>query len=208
MKYLDDHSQVFTRFDLVLEHEEQEKHIFSHDAMLQQVAEYVVHGDDEEILPIVQQALEHKRPEDVIREGLIPGMAEVSRLWAEGSYFLPQVVLSADAMLAGISLCERTMGHPMTKKGKVITHTAEGDIHDIGQLIVNALLCTAGYEVINLGSDVPVDLVVQSCQEHKPLFLGGTALMTTTMTAFPPYCGQTEKVESAYPLCLWRWSGQ
>ena len=77
------------------------------------------------------------------------------------------------------------MGKAMERKGTVVTHTAEGDIHDIGQVIVNALLNANGFNVVNLGADVPVDKVVAACKEHKPIMVTGTALMTTTMTAFP-----------------------
>jgi methanol corrinoid protein len=76
------------------------------------------------------------------------------------------------------------MGKAMEKKGVIITHTAEGDIHDLGQKIVNALLRANGYEVIDLGKDVPVDDVVAAVKQYKPAMLTGTALMTTTMTAF------------------------
>jgi methanol corrinoid protein len=82
------------------------------------------------------------------------------------------------------------MGKSMVKKGKVVTHTAEGDIHDIGQVIVNALLNANGFEVINLGADVPVDKVVEAVKLHRPLMATGTALMTTTMTAFPKIAHQ------------------
>ena len=71
-----------------------------------------------------------------------------------------------------------------------MTHTAEGDIHDIGQVIVNALLNANGFEVINLGADVLTDKVVSAVKEHKPIMVTGTALMTTTMTAFPKIAHQ------------------
>lgn len=112
-------------------------------------------------------------------------MKEVSRLWDRGEFFLPQVMLSSDAMIAGIALCEQKMGHTLERKAKVVTHTAEGDIHDIGQVIVNALLRVGGFDVINLGADVAVDDVVDACRVHRPVMVTGTALMTTTMTAFP-----------------------
>jgi methanol corrinoid protein len=121
-------------------------------------------------------------------------------LWDEGVYFLPQVVLSSDAMLTGIAQCEAKMGNPMAKKGKVITHTAEGDIHDIGQVIVNALLSAAGFEVINLGADVPVDHVIQACKVHRPIMVTGTALMTTTMSAFPRIAAQLKELNLNIPF--------
>jgi methanol corrinoid protein len=93
-------------------------------------------------------------------------------------------------MNVGIAECEKAMGKAMTRKGKVVTHTAEGDIHDIGQVIVNALLNANGFEVINLGADVPIDKVVSAVKEHRPVMVTGTALMTTTMTAFPKIAHQ------------------
>lgn len=200
MKYLYENRQVFSRYDLFREHNGETGHTFSHDAVLQRVAEHVALGDEDRITRVVAEALEYKCPEEVITEGLIAGMDQVSRLWSEGTYFLPQVVLSSDAMVAGIEVCEKKMGRAMEKKGKVVTHTAEGDIHDIGQTIVNALLSAAGYDIINLGADVPVDQVVRACQEHRPVMLGGTALMTTTMSAFPRIASKLKNLNLKIPF--------
>jgi methanol corrinoid protein len=200
MKYVVDTSSVFTRYDINFEVARHKARRISVDALMQKLAECVIAGDDEVIINIVEQALENKNPLDVINQGLIPGMNEVGRLWDEGVYFLPQVVLSSDAMLAGIAFCEEKMGKPMEKRGKVVTHTAEGDIHDIGQVIVNALLCAAGFEVINLGADVPVDQVVRACKIHRPIMVTGTALMTTTMTAFPRIAAQLNDLDLNIPF--------
>ncbi|MES9990828.1 MAG: B12-binding domain-containing protein [Candidatus Thiodiazotropha sp.] len=177
---------IFTRYDVTLEdiHRQGIRRI-SQDLLLQQVADSLVTGDEDETRKAVSEALKDRDPLEVINNSLIPGMREVSRLWDLGRYFLPQVILSSDAMIAGISLCEDKMGHTMERKARVITHTAEGDIHDIGMQIVNALLRAAGFDVITLGADVPVEDVVEACRIHKPVMLTGTALMTTTMTAFP-----------------------
>jgi methanol corrinoid protein len=177
---------IFTRYDLTIEdlHRQGVRRI-SEDQILQHVADSLVTGDEDETHRAVEKALNNRDPIEVIEHSLIPGMQEVSRLWDLGRYFLPQVILSSDAMIAGIALCEKKMGHTMERKAKVITHTAEGDIHDIGMQIVNALLQAAGFDVITLGADVPVEEVVEACRIHKPVMLTGTALMTTTMTAFP-----------------------
>jgi methanol corrinoid protein len=188
MKLLTDYSNIFKRYDLALEVAKEAARVVSKDPIMQEVASFVVKGDDEGIAPAVTKALASKAPTAILSEGLVSGMDEVSRLWDEGVYFLPQVILAADAMNAGIALCEKAMGKPMARKGKVVTHTAEGDIHDIGQVIANALFNAGGFEVINLGCDVPVDKVVATVKEHKPLLVTGTALMTTTMTAFPRIC--------------------
>jgi methanol corrinoid protein len=103
-------------------------------------------------------------------------------------------------MIAGIALCETKMGKTMEKKARVVTHTAEGDIHDIGQVIVNALLNASGFEVINLGVDAPVDEVVEACRRYKPILVTGTALMTTTMTAFPKIAARLKKLGLTIPF--------
>lgn len=186
MKSRSDPTPVFTRYDLTVEAaRRQQVHPVSQDPLLQRVAESLVSGDEEATQKVVAEALRLRDPLEVINQSLIPGMKEVSRLWDLGEYFLPQVILSSDAMLAGVALCEEKLGRAMEKKAKIVTHTAEGDIHDIGQVIVNALLRVAGFDVINLGADVPVDEVVEACRAHQPIMLTGTALMTTTMTAFP-----------------------
>ena len=200
MKFLDNYSNIFTRYDLNIEVARQEARKVSKDANLQKVADAVVKGEEVAAADLTKEALKAKTPMEVINEGLIPGMNEVSRLWDEGVYFLPQVILASDAMNAGIALCEEKMGKSMDKKGKVVTHTAEGDIHDIGQVIVNALLNANGFEVINLGADVPVDKVVEACRVHTPVMVTGTALMTTTMTAFPKIASQLKRIGMTVPF--------
>ncbi|MDO9110315.1 MAG: cobalamin-dependent protein [Desulfatirhabdiaceae bacterium] len=199
MKILNDFSNIFKRYDIDLEKVGQAKQV-SKDAMLQSIAKFVVEGDEDGIAPAVEKALKTKTPLDIINDALIAGMNEVSRLWEEGVYFLPQVILSSDAMNIGIALCEKAMGKSMARKGKVVTHTAEGDIHDIGQVIVNALLNANGFEVIDLGADVPVDKVVAACKEHRPVMVTGTALMTTTMTAFPKIAHQLKAAGLEIPF--------
>lgn len=200
MKYISETATIFTRYDKNIEGLQKKARYVSEDVVLQKLADCLVHGNEDEIEEIVREALVTRDPMDVINKGLLPGMKEVSRLWDEGAYFLPQVILSSDAMIAGIALCEAKMGRPVEKKAKVVTHTAEGDIHDLGQVIVNALLNAAGFEVINLGADVPVDEVVEACRIHKPVMLSGTALMTTTMTAFPKIAAKLKQLNLTIPF--------
>jgi methanol corrinoid protein len=199
MKVLDKFDNIFKRYDLALEKTGKAKQI-SKDPIMQKIAQFVVDGDEEGIVPVVDEALKSKSPLEIINDALIAGMNEVSRLWDEGVYFLPQVILSSDAMNVGIDKCEAAMGKSMERKARVVTHTAEGDIHDIGQVIVNALLNANGFEVINLGADVRVDKVVSACKEHRPIMVTGTALMTTTMTAFPKIAHQLRQAGLATPF--------
>lgn len=197
---LDDYSHIFVRYDLKREKGEARAAVGpAVDAVLQKVIECVVEGDIDNVGAVVREALETKKPMDVI-QALVKGMNEVSRLWDEGIYYLPQAIISSDAMLEGVDICEGKMGQSMQKKGVVITHTAEGDIHDLGQKIANALLRANGYEVVDLGKDVPVDDVVAAVKEYKPAMLTGTALMTTTMTAFERIASRLKRENIELPF--------
>ena len=182
MSALTSFENIFERYDLVNEVSADGSSVKGKDNALQEVMQRVIDGED--VADVVKEALKDHDPMEIISEGLVKGMEEVSRLWDEGVYYLPQALISSDVMLEGIDICEEKMGAAMEKKGVVITHTAEGDIHDLGQKIANALLRANGYEVIDLGKDVPVDEVVAAVKKYKPLMVTGTALMTTTMTAF------------------------
>lgn len=114
----------------------------------------------------------------------MPGMDIVTKLYDQGVIFLPNVMMSADAMLEGIEFCKEKSGKAPKAKGKIVCHVAEGDVHDIGKTIVAAMLRAAGYDVVDLGRDVPVDEVIAAVKKESPMMLTGTALMTTTMYAF------------------------
>jgi methanol corrinoid protein len=157
------------------------------------VAMGVLHGDMEKTSEAVKKALEKVDPLAVIEKGLVKGMDGVSILYAKGLYFLPDVMLSADAMMEGIRLCEEKLGKPTKKKAKVVSFVAEGDPHDIGKNMVVMFLRASGYEVIDLGRDVPTETVIKAVEEHRPIFLTGTALMTTTMTQFPKIVEEFKK---------------
>lgn len=183
MNAIQDYSHIFVRYDLKKEKVTKQAKVDAMDDVMKKAIDCVVEGDTDNIAAIVNEALQTKDPLDVI-QALVKGMNEVSRLWDEGIYYLPQAIISSDVMLEGVEICEQKMGKSMEKKGVVVTHTAEGDIHDLGQKIVNALLRANGYEVVDLGKDVPVDEVVDAVKKYKPVMVTGTALMTTTMTAF------------------------
>jgi methanol corrinoid protein len=99
-------------------------------------------------------------------------------------YYLPQVILSSDALMIGLNMAEEAMGASAPNKGTVVMHCAHGDIHDIGKNVAAALIRSNGYKVFDLGSDVPEEKVVQAAKDNKAHLVTGTALMTTTMSAF------------------------
>ncbi|NLI74432.1 MAG: methanol--corrinoid methyltransferase [Euryarchaeota archaeon] len=180
---------LLTRYDIIAESKEKpetiaEKHL-PKDPILRKVAEDVLHMKYKTIEENVSAALKDNIPEDVIEKGLLKGMDAVSELYNRGIYYLPHVMVSADAMDRGIKLAEEALGAGRRTKGEIIMHAAEGDPHDIGKNIAAVLLKSNGYSVLDMGKDVAVDDVVDKVTERKPLVVTGTALMTTTMSAFP-----------------------
>ena len=124
--------------------------------------------------PVVAEAIKERSPLDVINNGLVAGMEIVAKLYAEHVYYLPEIMMAAKTMEIGIAIAE-----------KQIPGGREAKATDIGKNIAAVMMRSSGYDVIDMGRDVPVVDAVAKCVEVKPLFISGTALMTTTMTAFP-----------------------
>ncbi len=122
-------------------------------------------------------------PVEII-EAYTSAMGDVGVQFEQGTLFLPHVLAASEAMNAGIAVLkpemEKTKAQTISK-GKVVIGTIEGDIHSIGKDIVVSMLGIAGYDVIDLGRDVPVKTIVEAVKEHKPAVVGTSALMTTTM---------------------------
>ena len=111
-------------------------------------------------------------------------MAEVGRLFEENEYFVPEMLVSARAMQAGLGLLKpHLVAAGAEPIGKVIVGTVKGDLHDIGKNLVAMMLEGAGFEVVDLGTDVAPDKFVRGVVEHRPQVLGLSALLTTTMPA-------------------------
>jgi trimethylamine corrinoid protein len=96
---------------------------------------------------------------------------------------VPQIILSAEAFTDAVDILAANIKGGYVAKGKIIIHTVEGDIHDIGKNIVGILLQANGYEVIDLGRDVPINDVIDAAIKHDADFIAGSALMTTTMSS-------------------------
>ncbi|MEK7828357.1 MAG: cobalamin-dependent protein, partial [Deltaproteobacteria bacterium] len=143
----------------------------------------IVDGDEEGIVALVEEALkEGWDPLKVSNVGLIPGLEEVGRLFNQNIYFLPQVMLSADTMKKAFDRLKREFKDKKRQSiGKVLMATVEGDIHDIGKNIVSTLLENHGFEVIDLGKNVPADKIIEEAVKHKVDVVGLSALMTTTV---------------------------
>jgi corrinoid protein of di/trimethylamine methyltransferase len=143
----------------------------------------VCEGDEIHAEQIVEKALEAGvDAKDLLERGAVPGIYEAGRLWQDGDYFLPDIILATEAYKEAMKRIEpRLTGRDRAYKGKVLVGTVEGDAHDIGKNIVVSMLRCASYEVIDLGVDVPMQAFVDKSRELKPDVLGLGAYMTTTM---------------------------
>lgn len=144
----------------------------------------VIEGEADEIGLLVERALDAGiDPNDITEKALTAAMNEIGVDFGAGRVFLPQVLLSAEAMRnAFIKLKEKFPASADSTKGTVVLATVKGDVHDLGKNIVGALLENSGFRLIDLGKDVPAETIVAAAQEHKAAIVGLCALMTTTMT--------------------------
>jgi 5-methyltetrahydrofolate--homocysteine methyltransferase len=147
------------------------------------IAQCVVKGKKEQIVSEVNKAIEEGvEPQTIIEEHLIKGINVVGELYDKKKYFLPQLIAGANAMEIGMKLIEPLLtGDGNEAKAKIVIATVEGDIHDIGKNLVALMLKNYGFEVIDLGKDVPAATIIDKAVEVDADIIGLSALMTTTM---------------------------
>ncbi len=153
--------------------------------MFESIYQSVLEGDAEGVVNGVNEALQAgSAPAHILNQGMIAAMAEVGRLFEEGEYFVPEMLIAARAMQAGLKILRpRLIEADIQPVGKVVLGTVKGDLHDIGKNLVAMMLEGAGFEVIDLGTDVSPDKFVSAVREHQPHLVGMSALLTTTMPA-------------------------
>ena len=152
---------------------------------MDQLREFVKTGRDSETVQRITALLEEgTEAEAILKQALIPAMDEVGDLFQQGEYFIPEMLVAARAMQRGVEILKPLMvGSGIEPAGKVVIGTVKGDLHDIGKNLVVIALEGAGFEVIDLGIDVPPMKFVEAVTEHRPQVLGLSALLTTTMWA-------------------------
>ncbi len=155
----------------------------------------IIAGIREDILTHVKKALgEGKQAADILESSMIPAILHVGELYDSKTYFLPQLIASAETMKKGFELLEPLLEKGSAKsRGKIVFATVEGDIHDIGKNIVVLMLKNYGFEVIDLGKDISAEKIISSAKEHKPDIIALSALMTTTMVKMPEVIALAEK---------------
>ena len=151
------------------------------------LANAVQNGDDDDTVKMVKGALAEGVPAMEILDGaLVPGIQQLGELFKDGEVFLPEVLIACRAMDRGVAeLRPFLKAGEVHKKGKVIMGTVEGDLHDIGKNIVRLMLECGGFEVIDLGVDVPAAGFVDAVRKHEPDIVAMSALLTITMTNMP-----------------------
>ncbi len=147
------------------------------------IAEALQRGDADKVGELVRLALiEELSPKEILENGLIRGMNIIGIKFKNNEIYIPEVLIAARAMHAGMELLRPKLVETGVKNiGKVVIGTVKGDLHDIGKNLVKMMLEGAGFEVIDLGADVSVEKFVSAVKEYHPDILGMSALLTTTM---------------------------
>ncbi len=153
------------------------------DELVQQMHDDLYDGLKEEIEEATQILLDRGwAPYDVLTKALVEGMRIVGEDFRDGILFVPEVLLSANAMKAGMSILRPLLAETGAPKlGKMVIGTVKGDIHDIGKNLVGMMMEGAGFDVVDIGINNPVENYLQAIEDHEPDILGMSALLTTTM---------------------------
>jgi trimethylamine corrinoid protein len=153
------------------------------DEMVREAIDSIVNADADKAAQVAKDALAAGiAPAEVMNDGFIAGISEVGEMFESGEMFLPELMLSAQAMDAATRICNEALGGGAGEaKGKVVIGTVQGDVHDIGKAIVIAYLKAHGYEVFDVGRDAPIDTFIGKAEETGARVIGLSALLTTTM---------------------------
>jgi corrinoid protein of di/trimethylamine methyltransferase len=161
-----------------------------------EISKAIVDGEDVIATSLVKEALAEGLPAlDILNHGVVAGITRTGELWKANQYFLPDVILSADAFKAAMLPLEPKLkeGAGGKKIHKFVIGVVQGDMHDLGKSLVIALLQSAGFEVVDLGIDVPREKFIEAVREHKPAILGMGAYMSTTMLEMKDIIAELEK---------------
>ncbi len=165
-----------------------------HDDLLDEMRRSILEGDPDRAAALAARALEVSLPPlEAIQRGFVPGLDEVGAGFGKGDLFLPDLVMAGEAMKAATAVLEPEMRRGGVERqilGRVVLGTVQGDIHEIGKTLVSTMLSSAGFEVHDIGVDVPYETFAVRARELNADIVGVSALLTTTMT------GQRHVVEA------------
>ncbi len=153
---------------------------------LNTVRKAILEGNKDEAIQLAQRAITEKMDlNEVIEKGYIQGIQRVGKLWEEGEYFLPELIMSAECMKAAMEIMQPELEKAqidVRSAGKIVIGTVEGDIHDIGKNLVASILSANGFDVVDLGADVKLETFIEKAEEVNANLICLSALLTTTMT--------------------------
>jgi len=152
--------------------------------MYNKLAQAVIDGEAEDAASLARQALEEGiNPLACIDNGLTKGIQEVGELFASGEYYLPELIIGADAMKAALDVLEPALtgGQEREVVATVVLGTVEGDLHEIGKTLVGTMLIANGFNVVDIGVDQPASEFINAIRENDATIVGASALLTTTM---------------------------
>ena len=152
---------------------------------IQEIAQAVEAGKAKIVTGLVQEALDEGfAPMDILNQGLIDAMGVIGEKFKNNEIFVPEMLVAARAMKKGVEVVKPHLGDGSAAvKGKLIIGTVQGDLHDIGKNLVSMMIESAGFEVIDLGVDVPKEKFIEGVSEPDVVLVGCSALLTTTMPA-------------------------
>ncbi|MCS7010424.1 MAG: corrinoid protein [Anaerolineales bacterium] len=153
--------------------------------LFQKMAQSIIDGDSDLAVELAKQAIAAGiDPLEAINQGFVVGVNAVGEAFSRGDAFLPELVMAGEAMKAAVAALEPEMKRRGTERqilGKVVLATVQGDIHEIGKTLVGTMLSAAGFEVYDLGVDVPAERIIAKAKEVDADIVGLSALLTTTM---------------------------
>lgn len=152
-----------------------------------EVTNAVISGDSARTEELVASLLEkNEDPQKIITEAILPGVIAISELYDAGIVYIPELLLTAEAMTTGVDKCSENASIATDDSSyKILMHVADGDVHEIGKNIVKSILQARGYKTIDLGKSVSPEKVIEGILQEKPDVISGTSLMTSTRNAFP-----------------------
>ena len=156
----------------------------SRDELLEELSRSILELDSQKTLAYARKALDLGfDPFEVIDRGLSKGMKEMGERFARGDIYIPHLVLAADIMNESLKILKPKLQTKERERtvSKVLIGTVHGDIHDLGKNLVATMLTASGFNVVDLGRDVPTMIIIEKAKEYKPDIIGLSALMTTTM---------------------------
>jgi len=153
------------------------------EALMNQLAQALYNGEAEKVAELTRKALEQGfSPEEILNKGLIAGMDRVGKDFRDGVLFVPEVLIAAYAMKAGMQVLRPLLAESaISGLGTFVIGTVKGDLHDIGKNLVAMMMEGAGFKVVDLGVDTPPEKFIEAIKNHNPQILGMSALLTTTM---------------------------